>query len=267
MARRQILVATRNPGKMREYRELRGAASTRLVSLDDVGVADEVDETGETFRENAALKAALYAAAAGLLALADDSGLEVDALGGEPGVRSARYGEPRSIALPIDESLSAGDSAAGQSPSVRMSDRDRVDLLLRNMAGIPWSRRTARFRCVICIAGPSAAESLDWRLINADHLSDVDAHPQSLMRTAGAEGSLSAAGEDVGLAFFEGGVAGMIQYEPQGEEGFGYDPVFFLPSYGLTMGQLPLVEKNRISHRADAARKAVAQLANLNANC
>ena len=257
MTQPQILVATRNRGKIREYRELLGAASYRLVSLDDVGVSDEVEETGETFRENAALKAALYAAAAGLPALADDSGLEVDALGGEPGVRSARYGEP----------LPAADSAASQSPAVSMSDQDRVNLLLRNMAGIPWARRTARFRCVICIAGPSAAESLDWSLINPHHSSDVDAHPRTLRGKAGTEGGLSAAGEVRGLAFFEGGVAGMVQYEPQGEEGFGYDPVFFLPSYGLTMGQLPLVEKNRISHRADAARKAVAQLANLNISC
>ena len=260
MARLPILVATRNPGKIREYRELLGAASFRLVSLDDVGVADEVEETGQTFRENAVLKATLYAAAAGLPALADDSGLEVDALGGEPGVRSARYGEPRSN----DGTLSAAESAAGQSTAVNMSDQDRVNLLLRNMADIPWARRTARFRCVICIAGPSAAESLDWSLINPHHSSDVDAHPRTLMGKARTGGGLSAAGEGRGLAFFEGGVAGMIQYELQGEEGFGYDPVFFLPSYGLTMGQLPLVEKNRISHRADAARKAVAELANLN---
>ena len=263
MAQPQILVATRNRGKIREYRELLGAASYRLVSLDDVGVPDEVEETGETFWENAALKAALYAAAAGLPALADDSGLEVDALGGEPGVRSARYGEP----LSIDEPLSAADSAASQSPAVSMSDQDRVNLLLRNMAGIPWARRTARFRCVICIAGPSAAESLDWSLINPHHSSDVDAHPRTQMGKARTEGGLSDAGQGRGLAFFEGGVAGMIQYEAQGGEGFGYDPVFFLPSYGLTMGQLPLVEKNRISHRADAARKAVAQLANLNISC
>ena len=260
MARPQILVATRNRGKIREYRELLGAASYRLVSLDDVGVPDEVEETRETFRENAALKAALYAAAAGIPALADDSGLEVDALGGEPGVRSARYGESRSI----DRPLSTVESAVGQSPAVSMSDQDRVNLLLRNMSEIPWARRTARFRCVICIAGPSAAESLDWSLINPHHSSDVDAHPRTLRGKAGTEGGLSAAGEGRGLAFFEGGVAGMIQYEPQGEEGFGYDPVFFLPSYGFTMGQLPLVEKNRISHRADAARKAVAQLADLN---
>lgn len=263
MAQPQILVATRNSGKIREYRELLGAASYRLVSLDDVGVPDEVEETGETFRENAALKAALYATAAGLPALADDSGLEVDALGGEPGVRSARYGEP----LSVDEPLSAADSAAGPSPAVSMSDQDRVNLLLRNMADIPWARRTARFRCVICIAGPSASESLDWSLIKPHRpsdSSDVGAPSRTLFGKAGAWGGLSDAGQGRGLAFFEGGVAGMIQYQPQGEEGFGYDPVFFLPSYGLTMGQLSLVEKNRISHRADAARKAVADLANLN---
>ena len=260
MAQPQILVATRNPGKIREYRELLGAASYRLVSLDDVGVLDEVEESGETFRANAALKAAIYAAAAGLPVLADDSGLEVDALGGEPGVRSARYGELPSV----DEPLSAADSAASQSPAVSMSDQDRVNLLLHNMAGIPWVRRTARFRCVICIAGPSAAESLDWSLINPHLSSAVGTPSRTLLEQGGIGVGLTAAGQGRGLAFFEGGVAGMIQYEPQGEEGFGYDPVFFLPSYSLTMGQLPLVDKNRISHRADAARKAVAQLANLN---
>ena len=241
MTQPTVLVATRNPGKVREYRELLAAADCRLVSLDDMGVSEEVDETGDTFRENAALKATLYAAAAGVWALADDSGLEVDALGGEPGVRSARYGEPAS---------NDGPTADGQAvaASQQMSDQDRVRLLLSNMAGIPWARRTARFRCVICIAGPMAAVSLE--------LERGQAHLSSNARTSSRD-------DDRDLVFLEGGVAGMIQYQPRGEEGFGYDPVFFLPSYNLTMGQLSLAEKNRISHRADAARKAVPQLANL----
>ena len=198
-----LLVATHNPGKMREYRGLLRGIPYDMVSLGDLGVTLEVEETGETFLDNAWLKARGYAAEAGMLTLADDSGLEVDALGGEPGVRSARYG---------------GDACE--------SDQDRVELLLRNLGETPWERRTARFRCVIAVARPPAAGSTD-------------------------------------VASVVGSVAGMIQYEPAGDEGFGYDPVFYLPSLDRTIAQLPLDRKNRISHRSDAARRAVAVLERL----
>ena len=198
----QLLIATRNPGKVREYRQLLQAAPFTLVGLDSLGLAEEVAETGQTFTENAWLKARAYASWSGLLALADDSGLEVDALSGEPGVHSARYG---------------GDLNA--------TDQDRVNLLLQKLESVPWEQRTARFRCVIAIAQLS--------------------------------------GEGIAV---EGAVEGMIQYEPQGEGGFGYDPVFYLPSYGRTTAQLSLEEKNRISHRADAARKAVLALKRLAAS-
>ena len=191
-----LLVATRNPGKMREYRELLADYPGRLISLDDAGVPDEVDETGDTFLANAILKAGTYARLSGCLTISDDSGLEVHALGGEPGVYSARYG---------------GDAC--------QSDADRVALLLRNLAGVPWERRIARFRCCTAVADPNAG------------------------------------GEPVVATVF-GSVAGVIQYEPAGEHGFGYDPVFYLPSYAATIAEIPLAEKNRVSHRADAARKA-----------
>ena len=197
-----LLVATGNPGKLREYRGLLRDAPYRLVSLKDVGITDEVEETGDTFAENAWLKASGYAAMSGLLTLADDSGLEVDALGGQPGVHSARYG---------------GDAC--------QSDADRVDLLLKNLDGVPWERRTARFRCVINVAEPSAASN---------------AQPQLLVSVVGS-------------------VAGMVQYEPAGDDGFGYDPVVFLPSFGRTVAQLSLEEKNRISHRGNAAARALSQ--------
>ena len=135
MSRPKLLIATRNPGKMREYGELLRDLPFELVSLDEAGVTEEVDETAQTFHENAALKAVTYASLAGIMALADDSGLDVDALGGEPGVHSARYGE--------------------RPPRQRMqprSDQDRVTLLLDNLKDVPWVRRTARFRCVICVA-------------------------------------------------------------------------------------------------------------------
>ena len=204
-----LLIATRNPGKMREYRELLADYPGRLVSLDDAGIPDEVEETGDTFLANAHLKAATYAALSGHLTISDDSGLEVHALGGAPGVYSARYG---------------GNACR--------SDADRVDLLLRNLHGVPWPRRIARFLCFTAIAFPDA-------------LPAVPTVPTVRPSAAGPR-----------IATVVGSIAGVIQYEPTGEHGFGYDPVFHLPSYAGSMSELPLTEKNRVSHRADAARKA-----------
>ena len=218
-----LLVATGNPGKMREYTGLLGGAPFRLVSLRDVGITQEVEETGGTFAENAWLKASGYAAMSGLLTLADDSGLEVDALGGEPGVRSARYG---------------GDACR--------TDEDRVALLLRNLEAVPWPRRTARFRCVISVvrpprAYPGRAES---------PVETAHPHPEP---DEGAKILVSVVGS----------VAGMIQYTPEGDDGFGYDPVVYLPSFDRTVAQLSLEEKNRISHRGCAAARALAALSRL----
>ncbi len=203
MSTRSLLVATRNPGKMREYRELLADYPGHIISLDDAGVPDEVEETGDTFQANAILKASTYAQLSGHLTISDDSGLEVHALGGAPGVYSARYG---------------GDAC--------QTDEDRVALLLRNLAKIPWERRIARFRCFTAVADPSD----------------------------GAEPRVSTV---------VGSIAGVIQYEPVGEHGFGYDPVFYLPSFRGTMAQLPVQAKNAISHRADAARRARLMLAAL----
>ena len=211
-AKPRLLVATGNPGKLREYAGLLCEAPFTLVSLKDVGITQEVPETGDTFHENAWLKASGYATMSGMLTLADDSGLEVDALGGEPGVRSARYGP-----------------APGEAGACR-SDADRVALLLRNLENVPWPRRTARFRCVINIAQPNNYAG-----------SQPGEGPELLVSAVGS-------------------VAGMIQYLPEGEDGFGYDPVFHLPSFGKTVAQLSLDEKNRISHRGNAATRAMAKL-------
>ena len=197
----RLLIATGNPGKMREYRGLLRDVPFELVSLQDLGITHEVDETGETFEQNAWLKASEHAAISGILTLADDSGLEVDALSGEPGVRSARYG---------------GDSCT--------SDADRVSLLLKSLENVAWDERSARFRCVIAVAQPAAANTSQRPTL---------------------------------VAWAEGSVAGVIQYTSQGNDGFGYDPVFYLPSYSKSIAQLPLDEKNKISHRANAAQKAV----------
>lgn len=196
----RLLIATGNSGKMREYSELLSGLPFELVSLKDLSISHEVDETGETFEENAWLKASEYAALSGILTLADDSGLEVDAINGEPGVRSARYG---------------GDACA--------SDQDRVNLLLKNLENIPWEERTARFRCVIAVADSGGIE----------------------------------------VAQAEGSVAGMIQYYPQGNDGFGYDPVFYLPSYDKTLAEISLEEKNQLSHRGNAAKIVVESLQKL----
>ena len=190
-----LLVATHNAGKLAELRNLLRDAPYALASLADVGIDADVDETGATLEENAALKATTYARLSGLPTLADDSGLEVDALGGAPGVHSARY---------------AGASA---------TDADRIAKLLANLAPHkpPW---TARFRCVIAIARDAGAPEL---------------------RAGACEGVIIAA--------------------PRGENGFGYDPVFLLPEYGKTMAELSDAEKNRVSHRGRAARKAAQALA------
>ncbi|MBI4336677.1 MAG: RdgB/HAM1 family non-canonical purine NTP pyrophosphatase [Chloroflexi bacterium] len=126
----RVLLATRNPAKDRELRGLLGEAPVELVTLDQVGVREEVEEKGATLEENAALKAQTYARLSGLWALADDSGLEVDALGGEPGAHSKRY---------------AGDGA---------SDADRIRYLLKRLEGVLPAQRTARFRSIIAIASP-----------------------------------------------------------------------------------------------------------------
>ena len=220
----RLLIATRNPGKVREYAQLLRDLPFELVSLDDAGVDQEVEETGETFHDNAALKAGTYASLSGILALADDSGLEVDALGGDPGVRSARYGEQPPSIPPSQGGSYDGSQVQASLP---MSDQDRVNLLLQNLENVPWERRTARFKCVICIARPANEGGFDT------------------------------------ISQVVGSVSGMIQYQPQGDDGFGYDPVFYLPSYGKTLAQIPLEEKNRISHRADAAGRARAALQEL----
>ena len=191
----RLLIATHNPGKLSELTSLLGDVPFDLVSLADVGIHHQVDETGETFERNATLKAETYARLSGLPTLADDSGLEVDALDGEPGVRSARY---------------AGDNA---------SDADRIAFLLRKLDNIPEGDRTARFRCVIGLARPGGP-----------------------------------------LELHSGACEGRILEAPRGSSGFGYDPVFFVPEMGKTMAELTAAQKNRVSHRSAAARKASASL-------
>jgi len=126
----KLLIATNNPGKLREYIPLLEGLPFEFITLAEAGITDDVEETGSSLEQNATQKAVTYSALSGLITLADDSGLEVDALGGEPGPLSRRY---------------AGDNA---------SDTERNDYLLTKIRDVPWERRGARFRCVIAIATP-----------------------------------------------------------------------------------------------------------------
>ena len=132
----KLLVATHNKGKVAEFADMLADLDLAWLSLDDAGVTEDVPETGETFQANAQLKALAYARQTGLLTLADDSGLEVDALDRQPGVYTARYGGPG------------------------LTHADRYQLLLRNLQGVPAAERTARFRCVIVLANPDGVIGL-----------------------------------------------------------------------------------------------------------
>ncbi len=182
----KILAATNNAGKLRELRTL--FAETEIVSPTDLDLHLEVEETGATFVANATLKAQAFAQATNLIALADDSGLEVDALGGAPGVFSARYGGPG------------------------LDDEGRWRLLLQEMESFSTdAERRARFRCAI------VAVSADGRTCHA-----------------------------------EGTCEGRIAHKATGQNGFGYDPIFFLPERHCTMAELDTSTKNSFSHRANA---------------
>ena len=193
-----LVIATGNRGKYSEIAALLMGLDALLVPLDRVGLVGVPPEGGESFLENARCKAEFVARAVGQFALADDSGLEVDALGGQPGVMSARFGGPGK------------------------SDADRNRLLLSKLEGVPAERRSARFRCVVAIAAPN------------------------------------------GMVALEDGICeGRISLEPRGDHGFGYDPIFEIPSLGLTLAEVGPDVKNRLSHRAKAVVKARAILEDL----
>ncbi len=188
----KLLIATENQGKIHELQELLGGLGLELVMPRQLGLNLNVIEDGQTYEENAAKKARAFAAASGLISLADDSGLEVQALNGAPGLYSARY-----------------------SPKPGATDADRRAYLLENLheQPRPW---TAHFHATVAIAAP-----------------------------------------DGELHFAEGNCYGEIIPEERGAGGFGYDPIFFIPNLGLTMAELGMEEKNRLSHRALAVQNAI----------
>lgn len=196
----ELVLGTTNEHKVVELRRLLAELPLRILTPADFPEWPHIEETGETFEENAVLKAYKAAEHTGRLTLADDSGLEVDALNGAPGVRSARY--------------------AGE----RATDEDNNRKLLEALAGVPSERRTARYVCVIAIAEPPQA-GLGPRL-------------------------------HVGY----GGCEGRIALEPRGDQGFGYDPLFIVPQYDRTFGELPPDVKDQIGHRGRALRWAKEEL-------
>ncbi|MBS1412809.1 MAG: RdgB/HAM1 family non-canonical purine NTP pyrophosphatase [Christensenellaceae bacterium] len=191
----KLIIATNNKHKLKELREVLHPYFESILSLEEAGIQHETVEDAATFEGNALKKAREIACISGCAALADDSGLSVKALNGEPGVYSARYaGEP-------------------------CNDRKNLELVLEKMEGI--KDRTACFVCVLALVTPS--------------------------------GELTARGE----------VAGELTYAPQGEGGFGYDPIFYIPQYKCTFAQMTQEQKNQLSHRAIAARLLAGKCARL----
>lgn len=193
---RRILVASTNPGKLTELQAMLDA-DVEWVSLAEFPDVSEVVEDGATFTENARKKAVGYAKATGLWTLADDSGIAIDALGGEPGVHSARFS---------GEKLDKKDRT--------LLDHRNMAKVLELMKDVPQDKRTARFMCRLCLASSEKV----------------------LIET-------------------EGTVEGLITNREIGENGFGYDPIFFVPGLNKTVAQLTAADKNNISHRGNAIRK------------
>ncbi len=199
-----MIFATSNPHKVEEARAILAPLGIELQSLAEVGCElPEPEEDGATFEENARLKARYYARHLGALCLAEDSGLEVDALGGAPGVHSARY--------------------AGVQGSRAERDQANNERLLRELSGVPAERRGARFVCTLAVAD--------------------------------ASGSI--------LAEARGHYSGVIAEAPRGTNGFGYDPLLFLPDRGCTSAELSPEEKHARSHRGAALRQLAAELRRL----
>ena len=184
----KLVIATHNPGKAHEISAIIRNLPLEYLTLKEAGLSQDIAETGDTYAANALLKAAFAAHATGLPALGDDSGLEVEALEGRPGLHSARY--------------------APTTPK-------RWTKLLAELKDVPWEKRSARFVCVIALAAPNR--------------------------------------EPITV---EGECRGLIAFEPKGEGGFGYDPLFYLPEYDCTLAELDEEVKNCVSHRARAVLKA-----------
>ena len=186
----KVVLASKNKHKLVEISKITEKFGMELILQSELGVDIDVEETGTTFEENSFLKAEAVMKATGLPALADDSGIAVDALNGEPGIYSARYG--------FDDTL---------------DDWGRLELLLKNTEKVPDGQRQAQFVCVITMVTPEGQ-------------------------------TIQARGE----------IHGELTREPRGENGFGYDPIFFYPPMGMTTAEMPSEAKNEVSHRGNALK-------------
>lgn len=183
----RLIVASSNKHKVTEIKNKFQEFENLIIEpMNVLGDIPEIEETGNTFAENSLIKAASISELCDCFVLADDSGLQVDALNGEPGIYSARYGNVK-------------------------TDKDRYTLLLKNLEGVPTNSRTAHFVCAMTLILPGQKPYI-----------------------------------------CEGRCSGIITETPSGQNGFGYDPIFYLEEYGKTMAEIPLSEKNKISHRAKA---------------
>lgn len=192
---KRIIFATGNEGKMKEIRMILADLGVPVLSMKEAGISADIVEDGKTFEENAAIKAETIRDLTGAIVLADDSGLEIDYLGGEPGIYSARY--------------------MGEDTSYDIKNQNLLDRL----EGVPDEKRTARFVCAICAALP------DGRKLTT-----------------------------------RGTIEGIIGHGISGENGFGYDPIFWLPEYGCSTAELSPEKKNELSHRGKALRAIKEQL-------
>ena len=193
---KQVVVASKNKGKVSEIREILKAIGIKVVSMEDIGFSDDIKETGKTFEENALIKAKAIYQRVGCPVLADDSGLEVEYLDNAPGIFSARFAE---------------------------NDDKRIQKILNLLDGVLEQDRKARFVCVMVL------------YINDDE-----------------------------KIVSQGIVDGYIAKERAGDNGFGYDPIFYVPQYKKTMAQLTSDVKNQISHRANALKNLVSELEKYN---
>lgn len=197
----ELLIATTNPGKFAEIQTFLKDIPVTLRSLQSIGEWPTVIEDGATFEENALKKARTLARYSGYLTLADDSGLEVDALNGAPGIYSARY---------------CGEEG---------NDEKNNEKLIRELQGIPDQKRTARFVCALALCAPNSCGGKEW-----------------LIRES---------------------CEGRIAFASKGEQGFGYDPIFFFPPFGKTFGEIDRKTKATVSHRGKALKKLAKVLASL----
>lgn len=190
----KVIMATTNPNKVREIKEMLEGTNIEVSSLADLGIDAEIEENGSTFEENALIKASKIAKQAKGIVLADDSGLEIDALDGKPGIHSARFMD----GAPYEEKCAE---------------------ILRQMSDVPDDKRSARFICAMAMVYPDGRKKT-----------------------------------------FEGRFEGYISREYKGTNGFGYDPIFFVPEFGKTSAEMLPEEKNAVSHRGKALKMVVEEL-------